>query len=114
MARRHLDSAIEAARSLQDWAGLARLQAYIGNQWDDEALLMAATADATRSGDIATEAAVAERCAAYFGRHGLFGRALGYVEHALRLFDELDEKLSQGHLLDRRGPLLLRARRAAR
>jgi class 3 adenylate cyclase/tetratricopeptide (TPR) repeat protein len=99
MARRHLDRATEAARSLQDWAGLARLQAYIGNRWDDEALLMAATAEAARSGDIATEAAVAESCAAYFGRHGLFGRALGYVEHALRLFEELDEKLSQGRLL---------------
>ena len=99
MARRHLDRAIEAARTLQDWAALARLQAYIGNKWDDEALLMAAAADVTRSGDNSTEAMVAEQCAAYFGRHGLFGRALGYVEHASRLFEELDEKLAQGTLL---------------
>ena len=75
---------------------MARLQAYVGNKWDDEALLMAAAADVTRSGDKATEAIVADQCATYFGRHGLFGRALGYVEHASRLFEELDDKLAQG------------------
>ena len=98
-ARPHLEKAIEAARFLQDWAASARLQAYIGNQWEDEALLMAAAADATRSGDHATEAEVAVYCAAYFGSHGLFGRALGYIEHALRLFEEVDDKLSRGELL---------------
>ena len=47
----------------------------------------------TRPGDKATEAMVADQCAAYFGRHGLFGRALGYVEHASRLFEK---RASQG------------------
>jgi class 3 adenylate cyclase/tetratricopeptide (TPR) repeat protein len=98
-ARPHLERAIEAAQSLQDWAASARLRAYIGQQWEDEALLLAAADDATRSDDVVTEAAVAVRCSAYFGEHGLFGRALGYVEHASRLFDGLDEKLEQGQLL---------------
>ena len=42
---------------------------------------------------------VAIQRANLFGRHGLFGRALGHIEHASRLFEELDEKLEEGTLL---------------
>ena len=98
-ARRHLDKAIEAATEQKDWSALARLKAYTGSYWDDEKLLLEAVEDATQSGDKATEAAVVQYCAAYFGKHGLFGRALWYIERAIATFDDLDEKLAQGDML---------------
>ncbi len=61
------------------WSALARLKAYTGYYWDDERLLLDAVEDATKSGDKATEAAAVEQCAAYFGKHGLFGCALWYI-----------------------------------
>jgi tetratricopeptide (TPR) repeat protein len=98
-ARRHLDKAIEVATEQKYWLALARLKAYTGSYWDDEKLLLDAVEDAIKSGDKANEAAAVEHCAAYFGKHGLFGRALGYIERATQIFDDLDEKLAQGDML---------------
>ncbi len=80
MAVRHLDSAIKSASEAGHLATLARLQAYKGNAWEDESLLVRAVENARTSGDKSTQARVAERCAGYFGRHGLFERSHEHIE----------------------------------
>ncbi len=99
MALRHLDSAIGTASEAGQLATLARLQAYRGNSWEDESLLARAVENAQASADKSTQARVAERCATYFGKHGLFERAHEHIERAMRVFGELDEKLAQGDIL---------------
>ncbi len=99
MAFRHLDSAIAIASEAGQLATLARLQAYKGYAWDDESLLANAVENAQTSGDKSTQAWVADRCALYFGMHGLFERSHEHIEHAMQIFGELDEKLTQGVML---------------
>ncbi len=99
MALRHLDSAIETASEAGQLATLARLQSYKGSLWDDESLLARAVENAQASGDKSTQARVAERCAGYFGRHGLFERSHEHIERAMQIFGELGEKLAQGYIL---------------
>jgi tetratricopeptide (TPR) repeat protein len=62
-------------------------------------LLARAVENAQASADKSTQARVAERCATYFGKHGLFERAHEHIERAMRVFGELDEKLAQGDIL---------------
>ncbi len=99
MAFRHLDSAISTASEAGQLATLARLQAYKGYAWDDEDLLANAAENAQASGDKSTEVWVADRCALYFGMHGLFERSHEHVERAMQIFEELDDKLTQGVML---------------
>ncbi len=98
-AFRHLDSAIKSTAEAGCLATLARLQSYKGNYWDDESLLACAVENAQASGDKSTQARVAERCASYFGKHGLFERAHEHIERAMQVFGELEEKLAQGDVL---------------
>jgi tetratricopeptide (TPR) repeat protein len=95
LASRHLDTAIETASETGQLETLARLQAYKGNAWDDEDLLAIAVKNAKASGDKSTQAWVADRCALYFGMHGLFERSHEHIERAMQIFEELDEKVAQ-------------------
>ena len=99
MARRHLDKAIEEASKRGRWAAVAILKAYKGDYWEDESLLFEAVENAAESGDKSAQAVVAERCAGYFGKHGLFARAHEHIEHAVQIYGDLDEQLSQGAML---------------
>jgi class 3 adenylate cyclase/tetratricopeptide (TPR) repeat protein len=100
LALRHLDSAIETASDAGQLAQLACLQAYKGGSaWEDESLLARAVENAQASGDKLAQARVAERCAAYFGKHGRFERSHEHIERAIQNFGELDEKLALGGML---------------
>jgi len=103
MAIRHLDSAIETASEAGLLATLAHLQAYKGNFWENESLLARAVENAHASGDKVAQARVADRCASYFGKHGLFERSHEHTERAIQIFGELDEKLAQGDVLSGTG-----------
>ena len=99
LASRHLDTAIETASEAGQLATLARLQAYKGYAWDDENLLAIAVENAQASEDKSTQAWVADRCALYYGMHGLFERSHEHIERAMQIFEDLDEKLTQGVML---------------
>ena len=100
---RHLDKAIGTATGQRDLALLARLQAYKGRFWADEALLARAVANADASGDKAVQAETRTRYAGHLGKISRFEDSFVYTDRAIELYAELGESSLQGMALAGQG-----------
>jgi class 3 adenylate cyclase/tetratricopeptide (TPR) repeat protein len=95
----HLDKAIKAATDRGEFALLARLEAYKGGYWMDEASLADAVKHAESSGDKSVQAEVASRYAGFLGRVGRFEDCLVHTDRTIELYGELGEVALQGMAL---------------
>jgi len=93
---RHLDRAIEAAAARNEFAVLARLEAYRGGYWMDESFLAQAVKDAETSGDNTVQAEVASRYAGFLGRVGRFEDCFVHTDRTIEIYGELGNVAQQG------------------
>jgi len=92
----HLDKAIETARARNEFATLARLEAYRGGYWMDESFLARAVEHAETSGDKSVQAEVASRYAGFLGRVGRLEDCFVHTDRTIELYGELGEVAQQG------------------
>lgn len=92
----HLDKAIRTAAGDGNLASLARLEAYKGGFWADEAFLAQAVRHADASGDKAVQAEVSSRFSGYLGQRGRFEDSYVHTARAIEIYGELGEQTMQG------------------
>ena len=95
-ALEHIDKALDTAKGTATLANLARLEAFKGNYWHDEAALRQALQHAAADGDERLRAEVARRYAGYLGRIGQFETSHTYVERAIDIYAGLGAAFEQG------------------
>lgn len=78
---------------------LARLQAFKGNRWQDEALLRDAVRHAAEVGDPDLQASVECEYAWYLGKLGQFATSHAHSERAIELYGEIGATIKQGRVM---------------
>ena len=95
-ALRHLDKAIRTATGGGNIASLARLEAYKGSFWAEEALLAQAVEHADASGDKEAQAEVASRFSGYLGQRGRYEDSNIHTDRTIEIYGKLGEETLQG------------------
>ena len=85
---------------------LARLEAFKGRFWADEALLAQAVEHADASGDKAVQAEVGSRFSGYLGQRGRFEDSYVHTDRTIEIYGQLGEKTLQAMALAGEGRCL--------